>query len=383
MRREPSPPRPDFADEAAAIGFTFASPGGETYWNEGARCVFSLDEIENSLEIAAKELHALSFDLVDRVVGDEEALTRLAIPRHVWDLIYESWLRGDPSLYRRFDFGYDGKKPPKLLEYNADTPTSLYESAVLQWRWLEQGIERGFLPKGADQFNSLHERLIDRWRAIGGGELLHFACLMRDEEDRGTLAYLEDCARQAGFETQSLDVAAIGFDGSQFYDPNRRAIRRLFKLYPWEWMFADEFGRTPAMRKTLFLEPPWKVILSCKGALALLWKHAPNHPNLLPCYFEDDPSAPPLACYARKPLYSREGANIELVTGSGRLTGRDGHYGAEGFVRQQMFDLPTFDGVHPVLGCWIVGDAPAGMGVREDPGLITTNRSQFVPHMIA
>jgi glutathionylspermidine synthase len=114
----------------------------------------------------------------------------------------------------------------------------------------------------------------------------------------------------------------------------------------------------------------------------LLWKHAPNHPNLLPCYFEDDLSAPRLAAYARKPLYSREGANVELVTESGRLTGPDGRYGAEGFVRQQMFDLPTFDGVHPVFGCWIVGDAPAGMGVREDAGLITTNRSQFVPHMI-
>jgi glutathionylspermidine synthase len=317
MRRESSPPRPDFADEAAAIGFTFASPDGETYWNEGARWVFSLDEIENSLESAAKELHALSFELVDRVVGDEEALTRLAIPRHAWDLIYESWLRGDPSLYGRFDLGYDGNRPPKLLEYNADTPTSLYEAAVVQWRWLEQGVERGFLPKGADQFNSLHERLIDRWRAIGGGERLHFACLMRDEEDRGTLAYLEDCARQAGLKTQSLDIAAIGFDGSQFYDPNRWPVRRLFKLYPWEWMFADEFGRTPAMRKTLFLEPPWKAILSCKGALALMWKHAPNHPNLLPCYFEDDPSAPRLAAYARKPLYSREGANVELVTARG------------------------------------------------------------------
>jgi glutathionylspermidine synthase len=381
MRREPSPARPDFADEAAAIGFTFSSLGGETYWNESARWVFSLNEIENLLETAAQELHALCLDLVDQVVGDEKALHRLAIPRHAWDLIYDSWRRRDPSLYGRFDLGYDGHGQPKLLEYNADTPTSLYEAAVVQWRWLEQGIERGFLPKDADQFNSLHERLIDRWRAIGGG-LLHFACLMHDEEDRSTLAYLEDCARQAGFETQSLDMAAIGSDGSQFYDPNCCPIRRLFKLYPWEWVFTDEFGRTPAMWRTLFVEPPWKMILSCKGALALLWKRAPNHPNLLPCYFEDDPAAAQLAHYARKPFYSREGANIELVGAGGRMTGPDGRYGAEGFVRQHLFDLPSSDGVHPVLGCWIVGDKPAGMGVREDAGLITTNRSQFVPHMI-
>jgi glutathionylspermidine synthase len=383
MRRESSPPRPDFAEEAAAIGFTFAAPGGETYWHESARWVFSFDEVETLLERAVLELHALSLDLVDRVARDEEALTRLAIPRHAWDLISESWRRRDPHLYGRFDLAYDGRRPPKLLEYNADTPTSLYEAAVVQWRWLEQGVERGFLPKDADQFNSLHERLIDRWRAIGACNLLHFACQTRDEEDHGTLAYIEDCARQASFETQSLDMAAIGSDGSQLYDPRRRPIRQLFKLYPWEWMFADDFGRTRAMGRTLFVEPPWKMILSCKGALALMWKHAPNHPNLLECYFEDEPSAHMLASYARKPLYSREGANVELVGASGRVTGPDDNYGAEGFVRQRRFDLPSFDGRHPVLGCWMVGDAAAGMGVREDSSLITTNRSQFVPHMIA
>ena len=148
-------------------------------------------------------------------------------------------------------------------------------------------------------------------------------------------------------------------------------------------MLADDFGKTPAMLKTAFVEPPWKMVLNCKGALALLWKRAPNHPNLLPCYFEGDRSAPPLARYARKPLYSREGANIELVGAGGWVKGPDDGYGAEGFVRQQLVDLPTFDGVHPVLGCWIVGDAAAGMGVREDASLIITGASQFVPHMIA
>ena len=49
-------------------------------------------------------------------------------------------------------------------------------------------------------------------------------------------------------------------------------------------------------------------------------------------------------------------------------------------VLQQRFTLPCMDGVHPVLGAWVVGDDPAGMGIREDANPITGNTSNFVPH---
>ena len=163
MRREASAPRPNFDEEAAEIGFHFARIDGEPYWDESARYVFSMREIEDDLESSTAELHALCLDLVARVVGSEELMQRLRIPRHAWDVIAQSWARRDPSLYGRFDFAYDGKEKPKLLEYNADTPTSLFETAVVQWRWLEQLIAQERLPKDADQFNSLHERLIARW----------------------------------------------------------------------------------------------------------------------------------------------------------------------------------------------------------------------------
>ena len=57
-------------------------------------------------------------------------------------------------MYGRFDLAYDGTTPPKLLEYNADTPTSLLEAAVIQWRW-----QQDMRPE-RDQFNSIHERLL-------------------------------------------------------------------------------------------------------------------------------------------------------------------------------------------------------------------------------
>jgi glutathionylspermidine synthase len=235
MKREPSPPRPDFAAEAASIGFEFAlDDDGQPYWDESVRYV---------------DLHALCLELVGRVVESDALLTRLLIPRHAWRPIAESWRRRDPGLYGRFDFAYGAGGPPKLLEYNADTPTSLFEAAVVQWRWLEQLIACGCLPDDADRFNSLHERLIARWRVVAGGNFVHLACMMRNVEDRGTLAYLEDCARQAGLATQALDMGDIGLAGSTFVDPSGRAIRHLFKLYAWEWMFADPFGNAPATRR--------------------------------------------------------------------------------------------------------------------------------------
>jgi glutathionylspermidine synthase len=382
VRRRAFEPRPDFAEHAARIGFHFAHIDGEPYWDESAAYIFTMREIEDDLEQAVAELSALSDEVVARVVASEALLEKLCVPRHAWSLIAESHARREPSLYGRFDFAYDGKGPPKLLEYNADTPTSLFESAVVQWHWLEEMIARGRLPGDADQFNSLHERLIARWREIADGAFVHLACMSASVEDAGTLRYLSDCAMQAGSQTALLDMGDIGLRGDVFIDRTGRRIEGLFKLYPWEWMFADAFGSSPAMRTTHFLEPPWKAVASNKGFLALLWDAAPGHPNLLPCFFETDSRAAELRRYARKPLYSREGANIALVDGDERLADTGGAYGAEGYVRQELHLLPDFDGKRPVLGCWLVGGAPAGLGVREDVALVTSDHSRFLPHAI-
>ena len=180
----------------------------------------------------------------------------------------------------------------------------------------KQAIERRIIPAHADQFNSIHERLIEAWQKLGAGRHLHLAGNDRKPEDAGTLAYLEDTARQAGLATTLIDIEDIGWrvDGG-FVDLDDRPIELAFKLYPWEWMFHDAFGEQLAKASTRWIEPPWKAILSNKGILPLLWEMFPDHPNLLPAYFEDDPNAARLgASFVRKPLYSREGANVALVS---------------------------------------------------------------------
>ena len=385
MQRIPCDERADWVSKAEEIGFVFHTIDGERYWDERAYYAFTLQEIERDLEAPTAELEAMCRELVAAAIADERIMRRLAIPERFWNYIAASWKRSEPSLYGRFDLRYDGKGPAKLLEYNADTPTSLFETGVFQWMWLEDAIERAIVPKDADQFNSVHERLIATWAEIGAGRRLHIAGVTDDPEDGGTIAYLDDTARQAGLATTILPMEEIGKTArGQFTDASDVPIELMFKLYPWEWMMREEFGASLAGSGTQFVEPPWKAILSNKGILPLLWSMHPRHPNLLPAAFEDDESGVRAlgASYVRKPLYSREGANVAIVADGAVVDSDDGPYGAEGFIRQAVATLPQYDGNYAVLGSWVVQGKPCGLSVREDLAPITRNTSRFLPHAI-
>jgi glutathionylspermidine synthase len=384
MQRITCPERNDWRVTAQNVGFDFHTIDDERYWDERAYYAFTLDEIERQIEAPSGEIDAMCLELAGHAVGDEHTLRRLKIPEAFWPLISESWHGDQASLYGRLDLSFDGRGPAKLLEYNADTPTSIFEAAVFQWTWLEQAIERHIVPARADQFNSIHECLIDTWKKVGAGRTLHLTGSIENSEDAGTLAYLEDTARQAGLQTTLLDIADIGWrDDGHFVDLEDRGIELAFKLYPWEWMFHDAFGAQLAKAPTRWIEPPWKAILSNKGILPLLWEMFPGHPNLLPAYFEDDPNAARLgASFVRKPLFSREGANVTLISDGVTLVEQQGPYGAEGFIRQAFAPLPNFSGQYPVLGSWLVDHTPCGLSVREDENPVTGNTSRFLPHAI-
>jgi len=384
MQRLACPERDDWRVTAEQTGFEFHTIDGERYWDERACYAFTLDEIENQIEAPTGEIDAMCLELVACAIDDEEYLRRLKIPETFWPLISESWYRDEASLYGRLDLRFDGSGPAKLLEYNADTPTSIFEAAVFQWTWLEQAIERHIIPVHADQFNSIHERLIEAWKKLGAGRHLHLTGTTENPEDAGTLAYLEDTARQGGLETTLIDIEDIGLrDDGSFVDLDDRPMGLVFKLYPWEWMFHDEFGARLAKAPTRWIEPPWKALLSNKGILPLLWEMFPDHPNLLPAFFEDDPKAASLGTsFVRKPLFSREGANVALVSEGMTVMEQQGPYGAEGFVRQALAPLPNFSGQYPVIGSWLVDHAPCGLSIREDENPITGNTSRFLPHAI-
>jgi glutathionylspermidine synthase len=227
-----------------------------------------------------------------------------------------------------------------------------------------------------DQFNSIHERLIARWRELARTfqDGLHLAC-MESIEDSGNLRYLGDTAAQAGIEViAQLSMAEIGWDGRQFVDLEGRRIASLFKLYPWEWLLADEFGdRIGAMQ---VIEPAWKMLLSNKALLPILWELYRDHPNLLRASF-----SPMDGEFVSKPFWSREGCNVVMRTREGLLEA-GGPDSDQPLVYQEYYRLPDFGGYHPVIGSWIIGEEAAGIGIREDRSRITGNLSRFVPHFM-
>lgn len=370
----------------AEQGMCFGTPARDSagadrpYWDESVHYVFDMDEVL-SLEASVEVLHSMCLDAVEHVVLTER-YRDFGLPEWTWEHIEKSWRRSDPHLYGRFDLRYDGRRPPVLLEYNADTPTSLLEAAILQWHW-----KTDVFPAD-DQWNSLHERLVARWGEIRDrlpGKETHFTWSSADAsgEDNVTLGYIQECAAEAGLHTVGLSIEDIGFDRDLgcFVDLEEAPIASLFKLYPWEWILDDDFGRhaLDLLPSTMWVEPLWKTLLSNKAILAVLWEMYPGHPNLLPAYLD---SPHELTEYVRKPKLGREGANISVV-GAGQDMETGGVYGEEGYVYQLLDPLPKFDDMRPALGAWIVGDESAGLGIRETSGLITDDGAAFVPHRIA
>jgi glutathionylspermidine synthase len=378
MRRELLEPRQGWQQQMDSLGFHYHSIDG-VYWDESRCYQFGADEIDR-LESASAELHQRALDAARHVI-EKERYQEFGIAAEMVPLIertFAAFEQGDGagfSLFGRMDLSYNGADATKLLEYNADTPTACLEASVAQWHWLQA------VHPQADQFNSIHEKLIDAWKrlkSLTAGRRLHFTAVGEEDspEDWGNLEYLRDTAIQAGWDTVALPIDQIGHAGIDFIDQDNQPIEYLFKLYPWEWMAHEEFGVHLATSYVQFIEPAWKMLLSNKALLVVLWELFPDHPNLLPAYY--DPSRLGTR-YARKPKLAREGANVTLVDGNHREES-DGPYDADDCVFQALAPLPQFGRDYVSIGSWMIDGAPAGIGLREDESAITRNTSRFVPH---
>lgn len=369
--------RKDWETIVEGLGYDFYKAEDHRFWHESAYYKFTADEVDE-IEAAANKLEELCIQAVDRIVS-QRLFPILGIPADVAAAITESWRIKSPSIYGRFDLMYDGKSPPKMLEYNADTPTALFEASVVQWHWKEQRFPE------ADQFNSIHEALVAHWRALRVGrrnaDRLHITCATPMPEDETTVQYIGQAAKEAGYKVKFLPIQELGWDeGAKAYcDLDNMPISLLFKLYPWEWIVREPFGKNVTASGAMFIEPIWKMLLSNKGILPILWEMFPEHPNLLPAYRTSTPfgNEP----YVRKAALGREGANIRIVADGKVLADTPGEYADSGYIFQGYAAPPVFDGNHPNLGVWMINGGAHGMGLREDAGLVVSNTSRIVPHI--
>jgi glutathionylspermidine synthase len=373
MRRVINERRLDWQAQVESLGFTYHTIDDELYWDEAGWYEFSMRDVEK-IETATNSLHSMCLEAV-QVVLDEERWDEFMIPHEFREWIRASWDNDQPTLYGRFDLAWDGQGPIKMLEYNADTPTALFEAAVVQWQWLETRHPE------LDQFNSLHDRLIDAWRWLleQGMNKVSFAATKDHEEDFGNITYLRDTASQAGIDTQYLDISSVGYDSRKgtFVDEADLPIVTLFKLYPWEWMLSEDFAPHLLNARTQWIEPPWKMLLSNKALLVILWELFPDSEYLLPASWE-----PLTGDYVRKPILAREGSNVQLVRHGVVDKITPGPYSGQPEVFQAYSPLYKSSAGHAVIGSWIIGDAASGIGIREDKNPITHNSSRFVPHVI-
>ncbi len=390
MQRHNLTPRLNWQQTVEQQGLSFhtpesLAPGARPYWDESACYEFTAREIDG-LEAAANELQTMCLAAAQHVI-ENQRYAELEIPAEAASVIEWAWNEEPPAIYGRFDLLYNGTAPPRLLEYNADTPTSLLEAAVIQWYWLKD------LYPEADQFNSLHEKLIAKWKDVASylSKPVYFASADYPE-DQLTLAYLRDTAEQAGLSTRQLLMEEIGWnEPRQCFvdtDPQELAIQSIFKLYPWETMLDEDFG-TQALRtykNMRWMEPIWKMLLSNKGILPILWQLYPNHELLLEAKFTDANSGwQPAPGWVRKPLHSREGANIVMVGLDGEKIETPGPYDNRLTIDQRLGPATVFPdggnpGRWPVLGLWMIDQECCGLGIRESAGPITDNLSSFVPH---
>ena len=382
MERRTGTPRAGWHSTVTEQGLVYDAPGRgqggveRPYWDESVHYVFSMDEIL-ALEADVELLHSMCLR-PSTTWSLTERFRDFALPEWSWEAVAASWRRSDPHVYGRFDLRYDGTGPAKLLEYNADTPTTLLEASILQWYWLKD------VHPDDDQWNSLHEKLVERWasdRRRAAVDEVHFTWSSGDAtgEDHVTVGYLQETAAEAGLDTVGLAIEDIGWDAAldRFVDLEEAPMNGVFKLYPWEWVLGDDFGKhvVRSLPETLWIEPLWKTLLSNKALLAVLWELYPGHPNLLPAYL-DEPGL--LTEYVRKPRLGREGANISIVA-----PGTE-HRPAASTARRATSTssstrCPSSTASAPR---WARGSSATprpGLGIRETVGLVTDDGAAFVP----
>lgn len=376
MKRIEIIPRLDWQRAVESLGMSYHTDEKGIYWNESVCYQFPPDEIEK-IKAATRELWSMCMYATDFVIK-KKLFELFDIPVGAIPLIIKSWTRADFKLYGRFDLSMrDGQI--KMLEFNGDTPTALLEASLVQQDWVKKINKPG-------QFNDIYEELKRTFSDIRiktGGSKIYFSCLESKQEDYQTTLLLMRAADYAGIHTQFIDINSINWSTHNqcFVDDNENRIDYLYKLAPYDMIFASKSASQFYQDncRTQWIEPPWKIITSSKGLLPILWKLFPDSPYLLESYFD---SPKKMQSYVSKPQVSRTGLNVSVVIDGQEKEKTDGCFLSEKRVYQKLWLPEPHNGYYPVIGSWLIGNIPAGMGIRESKELITKDSSQFIPHYV-
>ena len=384
--------KPLDTDYLEKIGFVWHTDSDETSYLSNQLVQVTTDEAEAYYE-AGNELYDM-FVAAGEFVVENDLFHDIGIPFNLVEQIKESW-ENDVHwhLYGRFDLagGIDGH-PIKLLEFNADTPTALFETAIVQWAMLKQnGMDE------SSQFNIVYDKLLDNFKRLvtldesveefeeryDGWKFL-FTAIRGNAEEENTVRLLQHIATEAGYETEFAYMDEVEFDSSEgiFYEDE--AYELWFKLVPWEDIAIEEsdlaalLGDIIANQKAIIFNPAYTLMFQTKGIMKVLWDLYPDHPLLLKTSFE------PLEGIkqVKKPIFGREGGSVSILDTDGSvLLLEEGEYDNYAHVYQEFVELPRdSDGACYQAGLFYAYES-CGLGFRKG-GEIMNNMSKFVGHIV-
>jgi glutathionylspermidine synthase len=397
MERISITPRIDWQAKVEALGFTWHTPDGNTYWNEGAYWKFSTADVEH-IRGVVKDGYAMLLDAVAFVIENKQ-LPLFGFDANTIDLIEASWERRgrEPMLYGRFDLAFDGKQA-RILEFQADNPGNLFETSMVQRYWITEALP------GAAQMNSIHEMLVAQFRRIDllnrsflGDAPMHITTLTPNPEAEVNASYLQNIAQEAGVAAKFVGLGDIAWQEPEstdengiFLDADGVQIQSLIKLAPLNWMLQDDFGGhmidLSIDNELQIIEPAWKLVAQNKRIWATIWDRNQFHPALLntatlltPLIQTADDG------YVTKPYNGLDGQNITMYTPGGGvvLDSTEGSFAEDQIIFQERALLPGVGGVGAVVSAWTVPDTLCGLSVREGVNPIVDSASMFLPHIVA
>jgi len=374
------------------IGFVWHTDNDESSYLSHQLIQVSEAEAEAYYE-AGNTLYDM-FVTAGEYVVENDMFHEIGIPFNLISQIKESWENEIHwHLYGRFDLagGIDGK-PIKLLEFNADTPTALFETAIVQWAILKQnGMDE------SRQFNIVYDKLLENFQRLvtleesvedftkryEGWKFL-FTAVRGSAEEENTVRLLQHIATEAGYETEFAFMDEVEFDSKEGIFYQDESYELWFKLLPWEDIAIEEselgalLGDIISNQKAIIFNPAYTLMFQSKGIMKILWDLYPDHPLLLETSFaplEDKKQV-------KKPIFGREGGSVSILNEDGSvLLSEKGDY--EGFapVYQAYVELPTdHSGAQYQAGLFYAYES-CGLGFRKG-GKIMNNLSKFVGHIV-
>ncbi len=386
--RKLEPLTPEFLE---SIGFYWHTDSDKTPYVCDEAVVITEDEAEAYYE-AVNTLYAMFVEAGEYVI-ENELFHEIGIPFNLVDAVKKSW-ENDVHwhIYGRFDLaGGVGGDPIKLLEFNADTPTALFETAIVQWALLKaNGLDE------AGQFNNIYEAIRENFKRLivldGDIELFEehyrgwkilFSSVRGNIEDENTTKLLQKMADDAGFHTKFAYVDEVEFSDEDGIFFENEQYEYWFKLIPWEVMAVEEgdlariLTKIMQNQKAIILNPAYTLMFQSKAMMKILWDLFPDHPLLLQTSFE------PLGIkQVQKPFFGREGGSVKILDGEGNLLeAAEDIYEGQPAVYQEYVELPKDTAGRSYQAGVFFAYEGCGLGYRRG-GEILDNMSKFVGHLI-